>query len=72
MITSSKHGIFTPKALLSNCITYSPLTKPHSISEALSLKEWRVAMDLEFQALYANNTWSLVPPPPNPQLVGCK
>ena len=72
MITSSKHGIFTPKALLSNCITYSPLIQPRSISKALSIKEWCVAMDLEFQALYANNTWSLVPPPPNPQLVGCK
>ena len=72
MITRSKHGIFKPKALLSNCITYSPLTKPHSISEALSIKEWRVAMDLQFQVLYANNTWSLVPPPPNHQLVGCK
>ena len=72
MITRSKHGIFKPKALLSNCIIYSPLTKPRSISEAFFIKEWRVAMDLEFKALCVNNSWSLLPPHLNRQLEGCK
>ena len=71
MITRSKHGIFKPKALLSNYIIYS-LTKPHSISEAFFIKEWRVAMDLEFKALCVNNSWSLLPPHLNRQLEGCK
>ena len=29
-------------------------------------------MKLEFQAFCSNNTWSLVPPPLNNQVVGCK
>ena len=72
MIARSKHGIFKPKALLSNCIIYAPLTKPRPISEAFFIKERRVAMDLEFQVLCANNSWSLVPPHLDRQLVGCK
>ena len=71
MITRSKHGIFKPKALLSNYIIYS-LTKPHSISEAFFIKEWHVAMNMEFQAICANNSWSLVLPHLNRQPVGCK
>ncbi|KAL6330660.1 hypothetical protein AAG906_003271 [Vitis piasezkii] len=31
-----------------------------------------VSMELEFQAFCSNNTWSLVPPPLNNQVVGCK
>ena len=72
MITRSKHGIFKLKVLLSNYATSSPLTEPRSLSEALSIKEWHAAMDLVFQALCANNTWFLVLPLPNCQLVGCK
>jgi len=33
---------------------------------------WYAAMAAEFTALQANNTWSLVPLPPNREPIGCK
>ncbi|KAL6313666.1 hypothetical protein AAG906_010084 [Vitis piasezkii] len=46
--------------------------QPCSTSEALSVLEWHAAMEQEFQAFYSNHTWSLVPPPLNHQVMGCK
>jgi hypothetical protein len=36
--------------------------EPRTLDEALNDKNWRKAMDLEFQALQNNNTWHLVTP----------
>jgi hypothetical protein len=33
---------------------------------------WRLAMQEEFHALLRNNTWTLVPPRPGFNIVGCK
>jgi Reverse transcriptase (RNA-dependent DNA polymerase) len=47
-------------------------TEPTSFTQANSKPEWRHAMSLEINALAANNTWTLIPPQPNQQPVGCK
>jgi hypothetical protein len=35
--------------------------EPRDFAEATSHKEWRKAMDVEYQALIKNQTWHLVP-----------
>jgi hypothetical protein len=46
--------------------------EPASVSEALSDSNWRTAMSSELTALLSHNTWLLVPPPPQCNIVGCK
>lgn len=45
--------------------------EPHSFTEASKSQEWRQDMQVEFDALLANQTWSLVPPSTNQNLIGC-
>lgn len=45
---------------------------PTSISEALSQKAWKQAVEDEMSALIKNNTWELVTAPENVTPVGCK
>jgi Reverse transcriptase (RNA-dependent DNA polymerase) len=47
-------------------------TEPTSFTQANFKPEWRHAMSLEINALATNNTWTLIPPRPNQQPVGCK
>lgn len=49
--------------------TYS---EPPTYKIASKYPRWCEAMDAEFQALKKQETWSLVPPPPNVNLVACK
>ena len=72
MLTHFKHGIFKPKILLIMSLSSTSLSEPRSVSEALSIPEWCATMEQEFQALCSNHTWSLVPPPLNHQVMGCK
>jgi hypothetical protein len=46
--------------------------EPTSIDEAISDKNWKAAMDLEFDALVKNKTWHLVPPMKGRNIIGCK
>jgi hypothetical protein len=50
-----------------NAAVLSPL--PVSLRSALADPNWRAAMQLEFEALKANDTWSLVPRPPGVNIV---
>ncbi|KAK2354846.1 putative mitochondrial protein [Trifolium repens] len=59
----------THKAFLTNLNT---TTIPTSLSEALSDRKWKQAMDLEMEALDKNNTWELVSLPTGKKPVGCK
>lgn len=73
MITCSKNGIYKPKQI--NTVTKFPLptpTEPSCPSQAIKLPEWKNAMSDEFNALLANGTWSLVPPTPSQNVIGCK
>jgi hypothetical protein len=47
-------------------------TEPTSFLQANSKPEWRHTMANEMNALTQNNTWTLVPPHPNQQIIGCK
>lgn len=46
--------------------------EPTSITQALKDPQWLAAMTIEYRALISNNTWDLVPPSPNQNLVGSK
>jgi len=45
---------------------------PSTVSEALSNRKWKQAMDVEIEALNKNNTWELVTLPIGKKPVGCK
>jgi hypothetical protein len=68
MRTCGKAGIAQPVDRLNlHAVPMSPL--PRSVRDALSDPNWRSAMQAEFDALIANDTWSLVPRPPGVNLV---
>nr|CAD1818716.1 unnamed protein product [Ananas comosus var. bracteatus] len=47
-------------------------SEPTSYPEASKDPQWRHAMAEEFNALLKNHTWSLIPPPSNCNIIGCK
>nr|XP_027083707.1 uncharacterized protein LOC113706007 [Coffea arabica] len=52
--------------------TLNTVSIPNSLSEALSKKEWKLAMEVEMDALEKNGTWELVDLPKNKKVVDCK
>lgn len=68
MRTRGKSGFRQPVDRLNlNTVALSPV--PTSVRTALSDPAWRLAMQAEFDALQANDTWTLVPRPPAVNLV---
>ena len=68
MRTRGKAGITQPVDRLNlHTVPMSPL--PRYVRDALSDPNWRSAMQAEYDALLANDTWSLVPRPPGVNLV---
>ncbi|PKU79458.1 Retrovirus-related Pol polyprotein from transposon TNT 1-94 [Dendrobium catenatum] len=72
MQTRSKSGIYKPKQVF-NLLTpvTTPLT-PTSYNQAAKSEHWRHAMLTEFNALLQQNTWTLVQPPADKPVLGCK
>lgn len=70
MLTRSKKGIVKPKVPFAELLNESKI--PTTVKEAIALPIWYKAMQLEFQALQNNKTWSLVPPTPSMHVVGSK
>lgn len=70
MITRSKAGIYKPKSYLASL--FAKPTEPTSVSQALTNQKWFQAMQSEYQALQANNTWELVLPTASVKVVGNK
>ena len=85
MITRSKNNITKPKLLLDGMIR-CPLpkallaiaqssiseTEPTCFTTAAKSHAWRQAMNLEFDALLKNQTWTLVPLHNSQNIIGCK
>jgi hypothetical protein len=71
MQTRSKSGIHKPKLGYVAQVDYT-VTKPSSYKIAAQHSQWCTAMQDEFDALQKQGTWSLVPPPPHKNIVGCK
>ena len=67
MQTRSKFGIHNPKLHPSLFLTHSD---PKTVKQALANHDWLSAMQQEYDALMKNNTWDLVPFPPNRQAIG--
>jgi hypothetical protein len=83
MLTRSMNNIVQPRQLTDGTIRYpaprglltqhaSASQEPTCFSNAVGIPEWRNAMQLEFNALLHNQTWSLVPPHSSQNPVGCK
>ncbi len=68
MVTRSKNGISKRKILVSNISDIESL----SVVDALLHDRWKKAMNDEYEALIRNNTWTLVEPPSDRKIVGCK
>jgi hypothetical protein len=72
MKTRLKSGISKKKiAFTSNKPDYLDV-EPPSFSVASALTPWITAMKDEFSALHRQGTWTLVPPAPSQNIVGCK
>jgi hypothetical protein len=68
MRTRGKSGFIHPVDRLNlNAVLRSPL--PVSVRSAHADPDWRADMQSEFDALKANDTWSLVPRPPGVSIV---
>jgi hypothetical protein len=83
MHTRSMNNIVQTRQLTDGTVRYpaprglltqhaSATQEPTCFSNAVSIPEWRNAMQLEFNALLHNQTWSLVPPHGSQNPVGCK
>ncbi|PKU67006.1 Retrovirus-related Pol polyprotein from transposon TNT 1-94 [Dendrobium catenatum] len=75
MITRAKTGSLKPKSRL-NLLHIQPPPEtdntPTNYNTAAKHLEWRTAMNNELYALQKNGTWTLVQPPPNSLILGCK
>ena len=50
----------------------NPISEPSCFEEAVLIPEWTEAMNKEFEALEANNTWVLVDLSNGKKPIGCK
>ncbi|PKU87215.1 Retrovirus-related Pol polyprotein from transposon TNT 1-94 [Dendrobium catenatum] len=75
MITRAKTGSLKPTSRF-NLLHVQPASDeditPTNYNTAAKHHEWRTAMNNEFYALQKNGTWTLVKPPPNSSILGCK
>ncbi|KAJ4767139.1 hypothetical protein LUZ62_077514 [Rhynchospora pubera] len=73
MITRSKDNSRKPKYFPEFIAFHAAMeTEPTSFTKANVDPAWQQAMAAEIDALARNKTWSLVPPPVEQKIVGCK
>jgi len=69
MATRGKHGIVQKRLQPTLLLTH---LEPTTYKLAMKNSDWLQAMQLEYDALLKNNTWTLVSLPHNRKAVGCK
>lgn len=80
MITRAKAGIFKPRHQLDLTHTHHislhralfASTDPPTFQSTAKQENWVRAMNVEFDALVKNNTWTLVPRPSDANVLGSK
>lgn len=72
MVTRTQTGSLKPKATFDLLHFTTASDEPRSHITALADPHWSAAMNEEFRALLSQNTWTLVPCPPNTNILGCK
>jgi histone deacetylase 1/2 len=73
--TRLQKGIRQPKTYTDVTVRYAFLAstgEPKNTAEALVDANWKQAMQEEYDALMLNNTWHLVPPNSNKNIIDCK
>lgn len=74
--THLQQGIRKSKVYIDGTIRYGQLATtsegPSNLQSALSDKNWKHAMDVEYEALHKNKTWHLVPPQKGKNVIDCK
>ncbi|KAL5546881.1 hypothetical protein UlMin_006568 [Ulmus minor] len=68
MVTRSQNGIVKKKQLF----LATRQKEPTTIKQAMKDSNWVAAMQREIVALQSNDTWELVDPPPDANIIGCK
>jgi hypothetical protein len=70
MATRAQHGIHKPNPKYAHVATAStPSPPPATVRAALRDPDWLAAMQEEFDALQRNGTWTLVPRPPQANVI---
>ncbi|WVZ95211.1 hypothetical protein U9M48_041005, partial [Paspalum notatum var. saurae] len=69
MVTRRAAGVLRPAALSAAAQELRISLAPSSVRDALAEPHWRHAMEVEYAALLANQTWDLVPRPPGGNVV---
>jgi hypothetical protein len=83
MITRSKNQIIKAKSFTDGTIRYpiprallaevdSSAVEPTCYTSAIKDAHWRKAMNVEFDALLKNQTWTLIPSSSAQNIIGCK
>ena len=63
------YGFFSPVSLVA---TLSTISIPSCYKQAMEHECWKIAMQVELQALEENHTWDIVPCPPTVKPIGSK
>jgi hypothetical protein len=72
MQTRSKSGISKKKCFATSTTVDYLQTEPPTYTIASKFPQWREAMASEFDALQRQQTWSLVPPSSDQNVIGCR
>jgi hypothetical protein len=73
--TRLQEGVCKPKVYIDGTVHYGCYTstgEPQNLEEALGDKNWKNAMDIEYDALMKNKTWHLIPPQKGRNVIDCR
>ncbi|KAL0540910.1 hypothetical protein IC582_020935 [Cucumis melo] len=72
MTTRAKVNIFNQKILLSTSLIDWSLMEPTRVKDALATPSWKHSMNEEYNSLVKNQTWHLIPPSSDLNVIGSK